>query len=101
MDFAPGMLWLNPLPDSEHGFEAVISKRAFATAGFGCSEFLHVSKIEDPQINFADVERSLYQDVWNDFNYSEFSGLWNLNAFRRLIKGGVAKECKYRDRKMR
>ena len=57
MDFAPG-LWLNPLPDSENGFGAVMSESAFAAADVGCSKFPHVSKIEDPPISFADVERS-------------------------------------------
>ena len=86
MDFASGM-WLNPLPDSGNGFGAVIYESAFAAAGVGCSKFPHVSKIEDPPMSFADVERSQYQDVWNDSDYAEFSGLWNSNAFRRLKKG--------------
>ena len=59
MDFAPDM-WLNPLPDSGNGFGAMVSKSAFAAADVGCSEFPHVSKIEDPPISFADVERSQY-----------------------------------------
>ena len=69
MDFAPGM-WLNPLPDSENGFGAVISESAFAAAGVGCSKFPHVSKIEDPPMSFADVERSQHQDAWNDSDYA-------------------------------
>ena len=74
MDFAPG-IWLNPLPDSGNGFGAVISESAFAAADVGCSKFPHVSKIEDPPISFAEVELSQYQDVWNDSDYAEFSGL--------------------------
>ena len=57
MNFAPG-IWLNPLPDSGNGFGAVIWESAFAAADIGCSELPHVSKIEDPPMNFADVERS-------------------------------------------
>ena len=41
----------------------MISESPFATADFDCSEFLRVSKKEDPPISFADVERSQYQDV--------------------------------------
>ena len=85
MDFATSM-WLNPLPDSGNGFGAVISKSAFAAADVDCSKFPHVSKIQDPPMSFADVERSQYQDVWNDSDYAEFSGRWNSNAFRRLKK---------------
>ena len=90
MDFAPG-IWLNPLPDSGNDFGAVISESAFAAAGVGCNKFPHVSKIEDPPMSFADVERSQYQDVWNDSDYAEFSGLWNSNAFRCLKKGELPK----------
>ena len=90
MDFSLGM-WLNPLPDSVNGFGAVISESAFAAAGVGCSKFPHVSKVEDPPMSFADVERSQYQDVWNDPDYAKFSGLWNSNAFRRLKKGELPK----------
>ena len=54
MEVSPGM-WLNPLPDSGNGFGAVISASAFAAAGIGCSEFPHISKIEDPPRSFADV----------------------------------------------
>ena len=85
MNFAPSM-WLNPLPDSGNGFGAVISERAFATADFDCREFPFFSTMEDPPISFADVERSQYQDVWNDSHFAEFSGLWSSNAFTRLIK---------------
>ena len=85
MHFAPGM-WLNPMLDSGNEFEAVISDSAFAAAGVGWSKFSHFSKIEDPPISFADIERSQYQDVFNDSHYAEFSGLWNSNAFTRLIK---------------
>ena len=92
MDFAPGM-WLKTLPDSGNGFGAVISESAFAAAGVGCSKFAHVSKIEDPPMSFADVDRSQYQDVWNDSGYAEFSGLWNSNAFRRLKKGELPKNA--------
>ena len=93
MDFAPGM-WLNPLPDSGNGIGAVISESAFAAAGVGCSKFPHVSKIEDPPMRFADVERSQYQDVWNDSDYAKISGLWNSNAFRRLKKGELPQNAK-------
>ena len=91
MDFAPGM-WLNPLLDSWNGFGAVISESAFATADF-CSEFRHIGKIEGPPISFADVERQQYQDVWNGSDYNEFSGLWNLNALRRLQKVELPKNA--------
>ena len=83
MDFAPGM-WLNPLLDSGNGVGAVIPESVFATADVDCSEFLHIVKIQDPPMSFADVERSQYQNVWNDSDYAEFSGLWNSNAFGRL-----------------
>ena len=99
MDFAPGM-WLNPLLDSGNGFGAVISESAFAAAGVDCSKFPHVSKIEDPPTNSADVERSQYQDVWNDSDYAEFSGLWSSNAFRRLKKGELPKNANVFTRKM-
>ena len=62
MDFAPGM-WLSLLRDSGNGFGAVISESAFAAADVGCSKFSRVSKIEDPLMSFAGVERSQYQDV--------------------------------------
>ena len=55
------------------------------------SEFPHISKIEDPPISFADVERQQYQDVWNDSGYTEFSGLWKSNTFRRLKKRELPK----------
>ena len=75
MDVAPG-IWLNPLLDSGNDFGAVISESAFAAAGVGCNEFPHTSKIDYPPISFfADIERSQYQDVWNDSDYAEFSGL--------------------------
>ena len=45
-------MWLNPLPDSGNGFGAVTSESAFAAAGVGCSEFPHISKIEDPPNSF-------------------------------------------------
>ena len=57
------------------------------------ASFHNVSKIEDPQMSFADVERSQYQDVWNDSDYAEFSGLWNSNDFRRLKKGELPKNA--------
>ena len=92
MEFAPGM-WLNPLPDSGNGFRGMISGSAFAAAGVGFSKFPHVSKIEDPPMSFADVERSQYQDVWNGSDYAEFSDLWNTNAYRRLKKGELPKNA--------
>ena len=88
--FVPGM-WLKPLPDSGNGFGAVISESAFARGDVGCSKFSHVSKIEDPPMSFADVKRSGYEDVWNDSDYAEFSGLWNSNAFRCLKRGELPK----------
>ena len=69
----------------------MISESAFPAAGVGCSKFSHISKIEDPPMSFADVERSQYQDGWNDSDYAEFSGLWNSNAFRRLEKKDLRK----------
>ena len=92
MDFAPGM-WLNPLIDSGNGFGAVISESAFAAADVDRSEFPHVSNIEDPPISFADVERPQYQNIWNDADYAEFSGLGNWNIFRRLQKGQLPKNA--------
>ena len=44
-------------------------------------------------MSFAGAERSQYQDVWNDSDYAEFSGLSNLNAFRRLKKGELPKNA--------
>ena len=85
MNFAPGM-WLNPLLDSGNGFGAVISESAFATADIDY-------KIEDPPISFAGVERSQYEDVWNNSDYAEFGGLWNSNTFRRLKKGALPKNA--------
>ena len=84
---------MNPLPDSGNGVGAVISESAFAAAGVGCSKFSHISKIEDLPMSFADVERSQYQDVWNDSDCAEFSGLWNSNAFRRLKKRELTKNA--------
>ena len=84
-------MWLNLLPDSRNGFGAVISESAFAAADVDCSKLPHISKIEDPPMSFADVERSQYQDVWNDSYYAEFSGLWYSNAFRRLKQEELSK----------
>ena len=92
MDFSPGT-WLNPLPGSRNDYGAAVSESAFATADFDCREFPHISKVEDPPISFVDVERSQYQDVWNDSGYAESSGLWNSNAFRRLKKGELPKNA--------
>ena len=83
MDFAPGV-WLDPLLDSGNGSGAVCSESAFASADFDCSEFPHISKIEDPPISFAGVECSQYRNVWNDSDFAEFSGMWKWNTFRRL-----------------
>ena len=58
-----------------------------------CKYFSHISKIEDSPTSFADVERSQYQDAWNDFDYSEFSDLCNSNAFRRLKKEELLKNA--------
>ena len=71
----------------------MISEGAFAAADVGCSKFPHVSKIEGPPMRFADVERSQYEDVWNDSDYAEFSGLWIFNAFRRLENGELPKNA--------
>ena len=71
----------------------MIYESAFAAAGVGCSKFSHISKIEDPPKSFADVERSQYQDGWNDSDYAEFSGLWSSNAFRRLKKRELPKNA--------
>ena len=60
MDFTSGSMWLNPLPDSGKGLEAVLSESTFAAADVDCSEFPHISKIKDPPIGFADIERSQY-----------------------------------------
>ena len=79
MNFAPGM-WLSPLLDSRNSVEAVISESAFTTADFDCSEFQRISNMDGKSFSFADVESSQYQDVWNDSDYAEFSGLWSLAA---------------------
>ena len=63
MDFATSM-GLNPLPDSGNGFEAVISKSAFAAADVDCSKFPHVSKIEDPPMSFADAVAGKWVRNW-------------------------------------
>ena len=80
-EFAPAM-WLNPLLDPGKRFGAVISESAFAAADddVDCSEFPRFRKIEDPPNSFADVELSQHQDVWNDSDYAEFSGLCVLNS---------------------
>ena len=92
IDFAPGV-WLDPLLDSGNRYGAVCSESAFARADFDCSEFPHISNIEDPPISFADVDRSQYRDVWNDSDYAEFSGLWKSNTFKRLKKGELPKNA--------
>ena len=84
---------MNPLLDSGNSFWSAVSESAFATADFDCSNFPHISKIEDPPISSADVERSEYQDGWNDCDYAEFSGLWNSNASRRLKKEELPKNA--------
>ena len=90
---------VEPAADSGNDFGAVTSELAFAATHVGCSEFPHISKIEDPSISFADVERSQYQDVWNVSDDAEFSGLWNSNAFRRLKKGELPKNANVVTRK--
>ena len=52
-----------------NGFRAVSFESTFAAAGVTCSEFTHISTIEDASISFADVERSQYQHVWKDSDY--------------------------------
>ena len=47
----------------------------------------HINKMDGPPTSVADFERLHYQDVWNDSNDAEFSGLWNLNTFKRLVMG--------------
>ena len=89
MNFAPGM-WLNPLLDSGNVFGAVISESALV-ADVDRGGFPYVSKIGDPPISLADVERLQCQDVWNDSDSANFSGLWKSNAFRRLKKGQLPK----------
>ena len=49
--------------------------------------------MEDSPTSFTDVERSQYQDVWNDSDYAEINALWNSNAFRRLKKGELPKNA--------
>ena len=72
------MVCLGPPLESGDDFGAVCSESAFASADFNSSEFLHVTKIEDPPISFADVERLHYQRIWNFFsNYTDFRGLWD------------------------
>ena len=93
MDLHPVCMWLNPLPGSGNDFGVVISESAFAAADVGCSEFPRISNIEDPPIGFADVERSQYQDVWNDSDYAKSNDLWNPNAFRRLKLGELPKNA--------
>ena len=95
MDCATGM-WLNPLPDSRNGFGAVISESSFATGDFDYSECPHIinsKKIEEPPTSFANAERLHYEDVWNDSDSAEFSGLWNSNAIRRLKKAELLKNA--------
>ena len=55
MDFAHGM-WLDPLLDSGDGFVAVVSESVFAAADFDCSEFPHISKVEDLPTGFAECQ---------------------------------------------
>ena len=87
-------MWLNLLLDSRNGFGAVCSESAFArSADSDCSDFLHVGKTEDPSISFAGVKRSQKNDVWNDFDYVEFSGLCSSNALRRIKKGEMPKNA--------
>ena len=83
MDFAPGV-WLNPQLDPGNGL-----KSAFTGADSDGRAFPHTSNMEDSPISFEDVERSRYQDVWNESDYAGLSGLSNSNVFRRLKKGDV------------
>ena len=58
MNFAPGM-WLDPLLDSGNGFVAVVSESVFVAADFDCSEFPHISKVENLfQLVLRDIKRS-------------------------------------------
>ena len=66
---------------------------AFSGNDNDCSGFSHIRETDDPPIWFADVERSQHQEVWNDSKYAEFSGLWNLNAFKRRKKGELPKHA--------
>ena len=92
MEFAPGV-WLTPLFDSGNVFGAVCSESAFTSAHSGGREFSRISKIEDRPSSFRYVERSQYQDVWNDSDKAEFSSLWNSNAFRCPKKGELPKNA--------
>ena len=92
IDFVPGM-WLDPLFDSRNDFGTVVFESAFISADFDSGEFPHIYKVEDPTNSLADVERSHYQDVWNDSDRAEFSSLWNSNAFRRLKKAELPKNA--------
>ena len=38
-------------------------------------------------MSFPDIVRLQYQDIWNDTDFAEFSGLWKSNALRRLKNG--------------
>ena len=71
----------------------MISESAFAAAGVGCSKLSYISKMKYSPMSFANVERSQYQDVWNDSDYAEFSDLCNSNAFRRLKKRELPKNA--------
>ena len=53
-------MWLNPLLESGDGSGAVCSESAFPSADSDGRDFPHISKIEDPPITFADVERSTW-----------------------------------------
>lgn len=85
---------LNPLLDSVNGYRSINSKSALTSADSDGREFLHNSKLENPLISFAVVERSQYQGVWNDSDYTEFSDPRNSNTFRCLKKRELPKNAK-------
>ena len=88
IDFAP-CVWLNPLFYSGNDFGAVSSESAFAIGDSDGREFPYTSTTGDPPISSTDAERLQYQDISNDSDYAEFSGLWNSNAYKTLEEGGL------------
>lgn len=78
---------MDPLLDFGYGLGAVFSKSSFASAESDGKGFPHITKIEDLPISFADIDCSQYQDVLNDTDHAEFSGLRSSNAFRCHKRG--------------
>lgn len=73
----------------------MFSESAFPSADSDRNEFPHIGTIEDPSVSFEDFERLQYHDVWNDSDYTQFSGLWNSNALRCLKKGKLPKNANF------